>query len=151
MDAQALQQGLQGMSLQHQAPHSMQGVDPFAMRAYGSAHAMDPDQARRQPQPPACSCIRDAECLGISCSRCTAAVALPQRVVYARCNACQPPNKAPMRQCACSRRALSCVQAMNPMMEAGWPGLATDSGALGTHDFTCEVSNRNEFFPPELT
>ena len=45
MDAQALQQGLQGMSLQQQAPqHSMQSVDPFDMRAYGSAHAMDPNQ-----------------------------------------------------------------------------------------------------------
>ena len=33
---------------------------------------------------------------------------------------------------------------MHPMMEAEWPGLAGESGALGTHDFTCEVRSANK-------
>ena len=33
------------------------------------------------------------------------------------------------------------VQGMKPLMEAGWPGMAADSGGLGSHDFTCEVSS----------
>ncbi len=33
------------------------------------------------------------------------------------------------------------VQGMKPLREAGWPGMAADSGGLGSHDFTCEVSN----------
>lgn len=34
----------------------------------------------------------------------------------------------------------SCVQGLQPSLEAGWPAMAADSGALGSHDFTCEVS-----------
>lgn len=40
-DAQALQQGLQAMSLHQQPAHGMQGMDPFAMRMYSGSHAMD--------------------------------------------------------------------------------------------------------------
>ena len=38
-DAQALQQGLQAMSLHQQPAHGM--LDPFAMRTYSSSNAMD--------------------------------------------------------------------------------------------------------------
>ena len=48
-DAQALQQGLQSMSLHQQTPHGMQGMDAFALRSYGSAHALDPNQVRHLP------------------------------------------------------------------------------------------------------
>ncbi len=50
-DAQALQQGLQSMSLHQQTPHGMQGMDSFALRSYGSTHAMDPNQVGHHPNP----------------------------------------------------------------------------------------------------
>ena len=33
------------------------------------------------------------------------------------------------------------VQGLQPSPEAGWPVMAADSGALGSHDLTCEVSS----------
>ena len=45
-NAQALQQGLQGISLHQQTPHGLQGAHPFDMRASGHAHAMASNQAR---------------------------------------------------------------------------------------------------------
>ena len=44
--AQALQQGLQSMSLHQHTPQGMQSMDPFAMRTYGNAHTMDANQVR---------------------------------------------------------------------------------------------------------
>ena len=31
------------------------------------------------------------------------------------------------------------VQAMKSLMDARWSGMDADAGALGSHDFTCEV------------
>ena len=43
------------------------------------------------------------------------------------------------RQLLCRGVVLVYVQAMKSMMEARWSGMDADAGALGSHDFTCEV------------
>jgi hypothetical protein len=119
-DAQALQQGLQAMSLQQQAPHGMQAIDPFAMRTYSGSQAIDMAAV-------GFSLMLMHHRTDLTFSHCGS---LPGQVLA------DEGHKSTSSLTGCQR--MVCMQGMKPVMER-WPEMESEAGALGSHDFTCQV------------